>query len=44
MDNRLKRKTSDVGAFLYENEKGKIVPLDDVNVDIMRHMLNDPTV
>lgn len=40
----MKSKKSDVSAFLYKNEKGKIVPLDDVNLNIMKSMLNDATV
>lgn len=40
----MKSKTSDVSAFLYKNEKGKIVPLDDVNIGIMKNMLNDAKV
>ncbi len=31
-------------VHFYRNEKGKIVPLDDVNLDIMKNMLNDATV
>jgi uncharacterized protein YlbG (UPF0298 family) len=40
----LERKKSDRPAFLYTNEKGKIIPLDDVNLDILKSMLNDATV
>lgn len=31
-------------TFLYRNEKGKIIPLDDVNLDILKSMLTDATV
>lgn len=40
----MKGKKSDASGFLYKNEKGKIVPLDEVNIDIMKRMLNDATV
>jgi DNA-binding Lrp family transcriptional regulator len=40
----LKKKKSDFNAFLYENEKGKIIPLDDIAIDIMKSMLDDATV
>lgn len=33
-----------LSEFLYKNEKGRIIPLDDVNIDIMKRMLNDATV
>lgn len=38
-----KRKT-DLHTFLYRNERGKIIPLDDVNLDILKSMLTDATV
>ncbi|HEV8404924.1 MAG TPA: Lrp/AsnC family transcriptional regulator [Nitrososphaera sp.] len=40
----MERKQSDRHALLYKNEKGKIIPLDDVNLDILKNMLNDATV
>ena len=40
----MKSKKSEASVFLYKNKKGKIVPLDDVNLDIMKNMLNDATV
>lgn len=40
----MKKKKSDFNAFLYENEKGKIIPLDDIAIDIMKSMLDDATV
>lgn len=40
----MKGKKSDASEFLYKNEKGKIIPLDEVNIEIMKRMLNDATV
>ena len=40
----MERKKSGRHALLYRSEKGKIIPIDDVNLDILKSMLNDATV
>jgi hypothetical protein len=40
----LEKRKTDHHTFLYRNEKGKIIPLDDVNLDILKSMLTDATV
>lgn len=40
----MKKKNDSAKNFLFKNENGKIVPLDDINLDIIKRMLKDPTV
>jgi DNA-binding Lrp family transcriptional regulator len=44
LDNKIvvkKRKKPSAMPFFYENEKRKIIPLDDIDVDIIKKMLDD---
>ena len=40
----MKKGTNGTGTFLFENKKGKIIPIDDINLDIMKRMLMDASV
>jgi len=40
----LEKKKSNRHALFYRNVKGKIIPLDDVNLDILKSMLKDATI
>jgi DNA-binding Lrp family transcriptional regulator len=40
----LRRKKAHAPPFLYENAKGRILPLDDIDLDILKSMLSDATI